>query len=177
MQILHDRDTIVSAGKDKNMKFWYPPATWEKTDDAKPKKGKLKTTSKPTASSKVTPKQPVKKQLGSDSDDSSDDEIVLKKPVNKQGAKVAAQAKESDDDSDDDGNLAKPSKVLSKPVTHVTNNKQADSKTNTKAPATVISKPAPNKPSPAPAKPVKAPPKKKIYDEDSSSDEYGNWQD
>jgi hypothetical protein len=48
MQILADKDTIVSAGKDKNMKFWYPPSSWEKTDGGKPMKAKLKAKALPS---------------------------------------------------------------------------------------------------------------------------------
>ena len=30
MQVLHDRDTIVTASKDKTMKFWIPPKNWKR---------------------------------------------------------------------------------------------------------------------------------------------------
>ena len=98
MQILTDKDTVVTASKDKNMKFWYPPTSWEKTDEnggTKTKlKAKLKTTANATTSSYAKPSKAQvvakkKPNLGSDSeDDDSDDEIVLRKPANKQAAKV-----------------------------------------------------------------------------------------
>jgi hypothetical protein len=64
-----------------------------------------------------------------------------------------------------------PAKVISKPVTHVT--------TGEKKPiASVASKPQKQEPVVKKQEPIvtKAP-AKKIYVDDDSSDEYGNWQD
>jgi hypothetical protein len=64
MQILADKDTLVTASKDKNLKFWYPPSTWEKTDGdqvytskSKVKKASDKHSSK-LKSKKQVPKKP-----------------------------------------------------------------------------------------------------------------------
>ena len=85
MQLLADRDTIVTASKDKNMKFWYPPETWEKTDGdrvytKKNSKTKGKSSSKNTKAKKK--KRRVVTPSDSEDDDSSDEIIILKSKKN-----------------------------------------------------------------------------------------------
>lgn len=91
MQILPDKDTLVTASKDKNMKFWYPPSSWKKEDPSQPssKMQSKKKTVIPSRPVETTTKSKAKgkaKKVGSDSDeDSSDEEVVIvkKKPVAK----------------------------------------------------------------------------------------------
>jgi hypothetical protein len=73
---------------------------------------------------------------------------------------------DSDSDSEyDDDVLARPAKKLSKPVTHVTKKKAPTASKKKRSPSS----------SPEPVR--KKAPVKKIYVDDDSSDEYGNWQD
>jgi hypothetical protein len=164
MQLLADRDTIVTASKDKNMKFWYPPESWEKTDGdrvyTKPSKSKSK-------NSKKSKKKKKKVRTPSSSeDDSSDDEIILRKPTKKKKKTIIPDSSDSDSEYDEDV-LARPAKLLSKPVTHVTGKKK-------QAPTVSRKKRSPSS-SPEPVR--RKAPVKKIYVDDDSSDEYGNWQD
>lgn len=85
MQLLADRDTIVTASKDKSMKFWYPPESWEKTDGDRVYTSKSKSTKK--SKSKKSKKKRARTPSSSEDDSDSSDEIIILKSKKNAGKK------------------------------------------------------------------------------------------
>ena len=168
------------------MKFWIPPKNWKREkgqpeeDDDEVPRSKAKKTKTPVSKA-VTKKEtakPVKKQakLADSDDDSSDGEIVIKKKNPIVTKKPQVQEDYESDEDDDDNVLAPKTKILSKPVTKVIEKKPEPvpepKATTIKKQAEQPVQPAKSKPEPAKKAPVK-----RIYDDEDSSDDYGNWND